>query len=44
LPVKLIEAFVPIGLGGLSFLVAAKLLGVAELEKLYATLRRRLAR
>jgi putative peptidoglycan lipid II flippase len=40
--IKLIEAFVPIGLGGLSFLVAAKLLGIQELEKLYNNFRRKL--
>jgi len=40
--IKLIEAFVPIGLGGLSFLVAAKLLRIQELEKLYNNFRRKL--
>jgi putative peptidoglycan lipid II flippase len=40
--IKLIEAFLPIMLGGLTFLVAAKLLGVTELERLYKTFSRRL--
>ena len=40
--IKLIEAFVPIGLGGLSFLIAAKLLRIQELEKLYINFRRKL--
>ena len=40
--IKLIEAFFPIGLGGLSFLVAAKLLRIQELEKLYSNFRRKL--
>ena len=38
----MIEAFVPIVLGGITFVVAAKLLGVSELEKLYRTFARRL--
>lgn len=42
--VKLVETFVPIALGGISFVVAAKLLRIAELEKLYAGLRRKLIR
>lgn len=32
--VKLIEAFVPIAIGGVTFLIAAKLFGIQELEKL----------
>jgi putative peptidoglycan lipid II flippase len=39
-----IEAFVPIAVGAAAFLIAAKLLGVSELEKLYGGLRRKLAR
>jgi putative peptidoglycan lipid II flippase len=42
LSVKLVEAFVPIGLGGLCFLVAAKLLRIKELEKLFDIFARRL--
>jgi len=42
LMIKLIEAFIPIGLGGFSFLVAAKLLRIQELEKLYSNFRRKL--
>lgn len=38
---RLIETFVPIALGGLAFIVAAKLLRITELEKLYGGLRRR---
>jgi putative peptidoglycan lipid II flippase len=39
--VKLIEVFVPIGLAGMSFLVAAKLLRIKELEKLFDIFARR---
>jgi putative peptidoglycan lipid II flippase len=38
------EAFVPIGIGGVSFLIVAKLLRVHELEQLYGTLKRKFAR
>jgi putative peptidoglycan lipid II flippase len=38
---KLIEAFVPIILGGITFAVAAKLLKIDELEKVYAGLLRK---
>jgi len=38
---KLIEAFVPIGVGGLTFLVAAKLFRIRELEKLFDIFARR---
>jgi putative peptidoglycan lipid II flippase len=44
LVIKLIEAFVPIALGGLSFLVAAKLFRIKELEKLFEIFARRLRR
>ncbi len=40
----LIEAFVPIILGGITFFVAAKLLGIDELEKVYNGLARKLRR
>jgi putative peptidoglycan lipid II flippase len=40
----LIEAFVPIILGGITFVVAAKLLGIDELEKVYNGLARKLRR
>jgi len=39
--VELIQAFVPIIIGGVCFVVMAKLLRVAELEKLYVALSRR---
>jgi putative peptidoglycan lipid II flippase len=39
---KIIEAFAPIILGGVTFIVAAKLLGVSELEKLFKIFSRRL--
>jgi len=39
---KLIEAFVPIALGGITFLLVAKLLGVKELEKAFGMVRRKL--
>lgn len=35
--VRLIEAFVPIGVGGLVFLLAAKLLGIEELDRVFRT-------
>lgn len=41
---KLIEVFAPIALGGITFVIAAKLLGVSELEKLYNALARKLGR
>lgn len=39
--VRLIEAFVPIALAGITFLIAAKLLRISELEKIWANLSRR---
>lgn len=44
LSIRLIEAFVPIGLAGVTFLIAAKMLRVAELEEIFGTLRRKLGR
>lgn len=44
LTVKLVEAFVPIALGGLTFLITAKLLRIAELEQALGVLRRKLGR
>lgn len=41
---KLIEAFVPIGLGGITFLIAAKLLKVEEVNKIYNAFARKLGR
>ena len=41
LSVELIQAFVPIVIGGVCFVIMAKLLRVAELEKLYNALSRR---
>jgi putative peptidoglycan lipid II flippase len=43
-PVRLAEAFVPIGLAAVTFLIAAKILKVSELEKLYLAFSRRLRR
>lgn len=42
--VKLVETFVPIGLGGIVFIVAAKLLGIKELNQIYNSFKRRLKR
>jgi putative peptidoglycan lipid II flippase len=39
---KIIEAFVPIALGGVVFFVTAKILGISEIDKLYNTLARKL--
>lgn len=41
---KIIEAFIPIGLGGITFLVAAKLLKVEEVNKIYNAFARKLGR
>ena len=42
--IKLIETFVPIVLGGLTFVIAAKLLRISELEKIYGALSAKLGR
>jgi len=42
LTVRLIEAFVPIGLAGVTFLIAAKLLRIGEMEKLFGAISRKL--
>ncbi|MGD9630992.1 MAG: murein biosynthesis integral membrane protein MurJ [Pyrinomonadaceae bacterium] len=39
--VRSLEAFLPIGLAGIAFVIAAKILRVGELEKLYAAFSRR---
>ena len=39
--IRLAEAFIPIALGGVVFVIAAKLLRVTELEQVYQTLRRK---
>jgi len=41
---KIVEAFVPIALGGIVFVIAAKLLRVHELEQAFRMIRRKLAR
>lgn len=41
---RLVETFVPIGIAGLTFVVAAKLLRIAAVDKIYADLARRLGR
>jgi putative peptidoglycan lipid II flippase len=42
--VKLAEAFIPIAVGGLVFVLIAKLLGVKELDQAYQAFRRKLVR
>lgn len=42
--VRLIEALVPIALGGVTFLIVAKLLRIAELEQMFGVLRRKLGK
>jgi putative peptidoglycan lipid II flippase len=42
--IKLVEAFVPIALGGIAFVVIAKLLRVTELEQAFGAMRRKLGR
>lgn len=44
LSVKIIEAFVPIILGGITFFIAAKMLGVSELNKFVNALKRKIRR
>lgn len=43
-PIRLIEAFVPIGLAGVTFLIAAKLLRIGELEKVLKAVSRKMGR
>lgn len=42
--IKMIEAFVPIALGGFAFVITAKLLRVTELEQAFGMVRRKLGR
>ena len=42
--VRLIEAFVPIGLAGITFVIAAKLLRIGELQKIFEAVSRKLGR
>ncbi|MEQ1765604.1 MAG: murein biosynthesis integral membrane protein MurJ [Pyrinomonadaceae bacterium] len=42
--IRLVEAFVPIGLAGVIFLIAAKLLRIGELERVLGALNRKLGR
>jgi putative peptidoglycan lipid II flippase len=42
--IRLIETLVPITLGGVSFFIVAKLLRVTEMEKAFASIRRKFAR
>ncbi len=44
LALKLVEALVPIALGGIAFVIAAKLLRVTELEQAFGMLRRKFGR
>lgn len=44
LRVQMVEAFVPMAVAGVVFLISAKLLRIGELEHLYGTLKRRFAR
>jgi putative effector of murein hydrolase LrgA (UPF0299 family) len=39
---KILETFVPIGLGGIAFFFAAKILGLSEIEKVYNMFARKL--
>jgi putative peptidoglycan lipid II flippase len=41
---KLIECFIPIGLGGIVFLIVAKILKISEIDKLYNAFARKLKR
>ncbi len=44
LTIKLVEAFLPIALGGIAFVIVAKLLRVTELEQAFGMVRRKLGR
>jgi putative peptidoglycan lipid II flippase len=44
LSIRLVEAFIPIALGGVSFIAVAKLLRVKEMEQLLGMLKRKFAR
>jgi putative peptidoglycan lipid II flippase len=44
LTLRAVEAFLPIALGGVAFVIVAKLLRVAELEQAFAVFKRKLAR
>ena len=41
---KLVEVFVPIALGGIAFVIVAKVLRVSEIDKLFNTLKRKFGR
>lgn len=41
---RMTEAFVPIALGGIAFVIVARLLRITELEQAFATIRRKLTR
>jgi putative peptidoglycan lipid II flippase len=42
--IRIVEALVPIALGGVAFVVAAKLLRVKEMEQLFGMFKRKFAR
>ena len=42
--IKLVEVFLPIILGGIAFVIAAKLMRVSEIEQAFGTIKRKLAR
>ena len=44
LTLRLVEAFVPIALGGIAFVIAAKLMRVTELEQAFGMIKRKFAR
>ncbi len=41
-PIRMLEAFIPIGLAGIAFVIAAKILRVNEMEKLFSALKRKM--
>ena len=43
-PIRMLEAFIPIGLAGIAFVIAAKILRVQEMEKLFGAVIRKLGR
>lgn len=42
--IRMVETFVPIAIGGMSFILAAKLLRISEVDKIYHNLARRFSR
>ena len=44
LTIRMLEAFVPIGLGGITFIIMSKVLGISEIDQIISTLKKKLRR